>query len=202
MSDSGAASRSVGGVHPIYESSVGKVREIRDSDTGLALIYVSDHELATLLAQVTSVPWVNFAQRLPDVTPTTGRNSWLIAMRLIAGLKTRTLADVTNRAELHESELYPGRAILVRGSVVTAQSVTPSGFDVSVSNGRARILVDKSQGLHLNQRFLAGQEVWVLGRVLSIPRRQFRAAAVAIRAPERTQSVGAIVGLSSDSASA
>lgn len=196
-----SSSRSTdGGARPTYEPPrVGKARRLDQADPPLVLIYFSGEVFRTLISQVASTP-TQATPHFQEITLSPNVDPWVVAARLIKSMHTRTLAEVASSVELDESELYPGRGVMVNGSVLAAPSVTPSGFDVSVHDAKLRILVDRAQGLHLNQRFLTLRQVWILGRVVSVPRRQIRAAAVAIERPKRSQSVGTIVGLSSDNA--
>jgi hypothetical protein len=56
--------------------------------------------------------------------------------------------------------------------------VTPSSVLVSTPVAQIRVLIDRAQGLHLNQAYLAGREVCVVGIFHSVPRRQVRGIAI------------------------
>lgn len=109
-------------------------------------------------------------------------NPALLLTRVAAAVDDAAIDLCNGRTnEINLDALHPAQVLGVRGRVRAVADVTPSSFLLASSAGGIRILVDRAFGLHLNQKYLTGHDIYTVGIVQSVPRKQLRAAAVCIR---------------------
>ena len=77
------------------------------------------------------------------------------------------------------SELHPDQVIAIRGKVTSAKDVQPSSLRVDVGSAVVRVYVERDHLLHLNQSYLSGLPVTVVGKVRSVPRKEMSTAVIA-----------------------
>jgi hypothetical protein len=76
------------------------------------------------------------------------------------------------------TKLHPDQAIAIRGEVTSAKDIQPSSLRVEVGSTTVRVYVERDHLLHLNQSYLAGLPITVVGKVRSVPRTEMCAAAI------------------------
>src|SRR5664280_135988 len=109
-------------------------------------------------------------------------NAAMLMANIAVPLRGAAAVDICegNPIDVTVDQLYPGQVLSVRGEVLAGAEVLPSSVLLSTTSGSVRLLVDRSLGLHLNQRYLTGRAICAVGIVQSVPRQQMRAVAMCI----------------------
>ena len=95
-------------------------------------------------------------------------------------------ADRSRRASWEE--VHPDQVIAIRGAVAAAKDVQPSSLRLDIGATSVRVYVQRDHFLHLNQGYLTGLRITVVGKVRSVPRAEMYAAAIGtIPMPAGTQ---------------
>jgi len=84
----------------------------------------------------------------------------------------------TSTRERSWTELHPDQAIAVRGTVTSGKDIQPSSLRVGIGPVIVRVYVERDHFLHLNQSYLSGLPVTVVGKVRSVPRIEMIAALI------------------------
>lgn len=76
------------------------------------------------------------------------------------------------------TQLHPDQVIAIKGMVVSAKDVQPSSLRLDAGPMSVRVFVERTHFLHLNQSYLSGLPISVIGTVRSVPRTEMSAAAI------------------------
>ena len=76
------------------------------------------------------------------------------------------------------AQLHPDQVIAVKGVVTSAKDVQPSSLRLEAGSMSVRVFVERTHFLHLNQSYLSGCPISVIGTVRSVPRTEMSAAAI------------------------
>lgn len=76
------------------------------------------------------------------------------------------------------AELHPDQAIAIKGTVTSGKDIQPSSLRVDAGSAIVRVYVARDRFLHLNQSYLTGPRVTVVGKVRSVPRTEIVTAAI------------------------
>ena len=86
------------------------------------------------------------------------------------------LADGSRRVTWEQ--VHPDQVIAIRGAVAAAKDVQPSSLRLGIGATSVRVYVQRDRFLHLNQGYLTGLTITVVGMVRSVPRTEMYAAAI------------------------
>lgn len=140
----------------------------------------------TMLAQLTEVDVAGFVRQ---------QDQRAMLCQLIAkatDLETGGVIDLhrpdDNPRRTSWEKLHPDQVIAIRGSVASAKDVQPSSLRLTVGTSSVRVCVERDRFLHLNQSYLVGLPITVLGTVRSVPRAEMCTAAIGtLSTPDETQ---------------
>lgn len=76
--------------------------------------------------------------------------------------------------------LHPDQVIAVRGIVISPKDIQPSSLRLQAEATFVRAYVERDHFLHLNQKYLTGLPVTIVGKVRSVPRIEMRAATIGV----------------------
>jgi hypothetical protein len=97
-------------------------------------------------------------------------------------LDTEGIIDLHQPSEVSRRtswvKLHPDQAIAIKGEVTSAKDIQPSSLRVEVESTTIRVYVERDHLLHLNQSYLTGLSITVVGKVRSVPRIEMCAAAI------------------------
>lgn len=170
------------------ESNVGSFRPAVPKTSIRRLIYLDETSSRVLLQQVAAAP-KGTAPPTPGsssgLDPNGSENLWSILSKYSAQpINQQQPMDIAERVEIKiPNDFHPGQAVVIFGRAGSPKSMTPGGFDLHLDDVSVRVLVDRTQSLHLNQGYLNGKNICVVGRVVSVPRRQVRACAISVLLP-------------------
>lgn len=171
---------------PTYDFGInvdaGRPASMAQRQPRLQVIYLNDVLARSLIEQIAGAPEgvlkTNLAVHAGGVLAP--HNVWAVVADLRGVDSNASAVDLSTQMPVRVPEdLYPSQALTLTGSIGPTRSITPTGFNLILGDVEMRVLVDRQQGLHLNQSYLAGREVVVVGSVQSVVRSKVRASAIA-----------------------
>jgi hypothetical protein len=177
---------------PTYggQPNVGKVVPIADTHRNSRLVYLDEVGIRSLFEQIVAGQGRSLLGTPAPVASNgvlASFNSWALLPRVVDAVRENDFLDLGDRRPVLDlDEIHPGQAVGLTGVVTSAKEITPGGFSMVSAGHVLRILVDRSQVLHLNQAYMSARVATVLGRVHSVSRKQIRAFVVAVGPLEPT----------------
>lgn len=177
-----------GSSRPNYGPVVGNVKPemhtVGDGRDGL-IVYLQGDSVRSILEQMMASDagnrFIRNSMQVDRGVVIATFNPWISLKDLIGLTEKVSSYDLCEQREISfSSDLHPAQAVIVRGVAASAKDITRGGFYLDVSGVRARILVDYTYALHLNQRYLSSRTITVVGRVRSVPRSEITAFGVSV----------------------
>lgn len=179
---------------PDYGVRVPTVRNARPEGF-IRLIYFDKRRAVELLEHISAASagrdmLLNLAKsaKPPEfgATATLGQQDQRAILSQLMGkatdLDTEGIIDLHQPSEVSRRtswvKLHPDQAIAIKGEVTSAKDIQPSSLRVEVESTTIRVYVERDHLLHLNQSYLTGLSITVVGKVRSIPRIEMCAAAI------------------------
>jgi hypothetical protein len=168
---------------------------------GARLIYFDQDLAADLLEHIASSETGRaFLTELPGSDPADllfQRNQRAVLSQLIDQAEDLEAGGII---DLHQSntvsrrmswmDVHPDQAVAIRGTIISAKDVQPSSLRLEVDGTSVRAFVKRDHFLHLNQTYLTGWPITVVGKIRSVPHVEIISVAVGITPPTGSSGKG------------